>query len=179
MGVDEVGRGPLFGHVVSAACIMPKNEYIMGIKDSKKMTEKQRNLMQRLIWSKALAIGFGAASPKEIDQYNILEATKLAMVRAINEAVKFQAPDIILIDAVQLELPYRVESIVGGDNKSYAIASASILAKVARDSLCYGWDKIYPGYGIAQHKGYGTKMHMEALHKLGATKAHRKTFIKL
>ncbi|MFR9278118.1 RNase HII [Ezakiella coagulans] len=175
-GIDEVGRGPLFGDVVCAAVIMKKNNYIVGIDDSKKLTEKKRNIYFNEIYKRACAIGLGSASKEEIDEINILNATKLAMTRALNEAARIVQPDIVLVDAVKLDIPYKTLSIIHGDHLSYNIAAASIIAKVSRDRLCYGWDKMYPEYGILKHKGYGTKAHREAILKYGRTPLHRESF---
>lgn len=175
-GIDEVGRGPLFGDVVAAAVIMKKNEYIVGINDSKKLTEKKRNLFYNEIFKRAVAIGLGSASKDEIDEFNILNATKLAMKRALQEVSMIKSPDIVLVDAVHLDIDLKTKGIIHGDELSYNIAAASIIAKVSRDRLCYGWDKLYPGYSLLKNKGYGTKAHIEAIRTLGFTPLHRKSF---
>lgn len=175
-GVDEVGRGPLFGDVAAAAVIMKKNIFMVGINDSKKLTEKKRNLFFNEISKRAVAIGVGLASREEIDELNILNATKLAMKRAIREVSLIQIPDIVLVDAVHLDIDLKTEGIIHGDQLSYNIAAASIIAKVSRDRLCYGWDKLYPGYELLKNKGYGTKSHIEAIKKLGFTPLHRRSF---
>ena len=178
MGIDEVGRGPLFGGVLSAAVIMPKHRYIVGVNDSKKLSEKNRKLFFNLIWKEALAIGVGYYDNNIIDNINILEATNLAMIDAYEEASIFKMPELVLVDAVKLNISSKQESIVHGDEKSYNIACASIVAKVLRDNLCYGWNKIYPNYAILKNKGYGTKEHIEAIKKYGITNLHRRSFLK-
>lgn len=175
-GIDEVGRGCLFGDVVVAAVIMKRYSYIEGIRDSKKLTEKKRNILFDEIIKNAVAVGLGSATAKEIDEINILNATKLAMKRSIYELELFKKPDIILIDSVKLDIPDKHISFNHADDLSYNVACASIVAKVSRDRLCYGWEKIYPGYDIAKHKGYGTKAHREAIIKFGSTNLHRKSF---
>ncbi len=178
MGVDEVGRGPLFGGVVSAAVLMPKNIYLVGINDSKKLSAKKRELFYKEIFHSALAIGFGYVDEKIIDEINILEATKLAMIDAINNASKIQKPDLILVDSVKLDGFSDLCSFNHGDELSYNIASASIIAKQARDALCYGWEKMFPGYDILSNKGYGTKKHYLGIDEHGITPLHRRSFLK-
>ena len=161
-GCDEAGRGPLCGPVVAAAVILPEGEIIEGLNDSKKLTEKKREKLFDEITSRALAYGIAEASPAEIDEINILNASMLAMRRAI-EALPLPA-DFALIDGnCQRGFTIPVETIVGGDAKSYSIAAASILAKVTRDRGCIELDRQYPEYGIAKHKGYPTKDHMNAV----------------
>ncbi len=173
-GVDEVGRGPLFGPVVCAAVILPKDFYNEGIKDSKKLTEKKREEMYKIIEENAISIGIGIKDEKVIDEVNIYEATKLAMKEAINNlSVK---PEHVLIDAVKLDISIPSTSIIKGDALSESIAAASIIAKVTRDHLIYELDKIYPEYDLKNNKGYGTKKHIEALYKYGPSPKHRKTF---
>ena len=178
MGVDEVGRGPLFGGVAAAALIMPKNIFIMGINDSKKLSEKKRKIFFNEIWKRSLAIGLGYMDEKVIDKVNILEATKLAMDQAIKNASKILKPDLIIIDSVKLSGYDNLLSIDHGDQISYNVAAASIVAKVSRDNLCYGWDKIYPGYDLKNNKGYGTKKHYLGLDQEGITDLHRRSFLK-
>lgn len=173
-GVDEVGRGPLIGPVVACACILPKGFYHKDIKDSKKLSEKKRNEMYKIILDNAVSIGIGVVSESVIDEVNIYEATKIAMKKAIDDlSVK---PEHILIDAMKLDIDIPRTSIIKGDAKSESIASASIVAKVTRDAMLDLMDKEYPMYDLKHNKGYGTKKHMEALKKYGACKYHRKTF---
>ena len=176
-GVDEAGRGPLCGPVVAAACILPTGLVIEGLNDSKKLTEKKREALFDWICENALAYSIAQASVEEIDALNILEADLLAMRRAIDGlSIK---PDCALIDgnvARDFQIPAR--PVVHGDAISPSIAAASILAKVTRDRLCVELDRDYPQYGIAKHKGYGTKAHMEALRTHGPAPIHRKQFIR-
>ncbi len=174
-GVDEVGRGPLAGPVVTAAVILDPNKPIEGLNDSKKLTEKRREQLEPIIKQNALAWSVGRAEVEEIDQINILQATLLAMKRAV-EGLSTQ-PDHALVDgnkAPNLACP--VTTIIKGDQSEPAIAAASILAKVARDREMVEMDKKYPGYGLAQHKGYPTKQHQQALIDLGVTEIHRQSF---
>lgn len=176
-GIDEAGRGPLMGPVCAAAVILPPHFEIEGLNDSKKLTEKKREALFPIITSSAVAYGIAYATEKEIDELNILNATMLAMNRAI-KALSVKA-DFALIDgncSRSIEIPSK--TIVGGDAKCPSISAASILAKVSRDRLCYELDKKYPEYGFAKHKGYGTKEHMEALKKYGPCSCHRMTFLK-
>lgn len=176
-GVDEAGRGPLCGPVCAAACILPCGLVIDGLNDSKKLTEAKREKLYDVITENAVAYSIAFGSVEEINELNILEATLLAMRRAIDGlSVK---PDFALIDGNicrDFQLPAR--SLIHGDALSPSIAAASILAKVTRDRLCYELDKEYPEYGIAKHKGYGTKAHMDALRKYGPAPIHRKQFIR-
>lgn len=174
-GVDEVGRGPLAGPVVTAAVILDLNKPIEGLNDSKKLTEKRREQLAPIIKQNALAWSLGRAEVEEIDQINILQATLLAMKRAV-EGLDIQ-PDHALIDGNKApDLACPVTTIIKGDQSEPAIAAASILAKVARDNEMVEMDNKYPGYGLAQHKGYPTKQHQEALIKLGVTDIHRRSF---
>lgn len=177
-GCDEAGRGPLAGPVSIAACIMPleQENIIQGINDSKKLSEKKRELLYNEILVRAIAYKIVLIDEKIIDKINILNATKKGMVEVIN---KLQVkPDIALIDAVKgLDLTCKQEGIIKGDAQSYNIACASILAKVYRDHYMQGLDKKYPEYQFAKHKGYGTKLHIELLKKYGPSKVHRKSFI--
>jgi ribonuclease HII len=173
-GVDEVGRGPLAGPVVAAAVILPKDFYLEGIDDSKKLSEKRREEYSEIIKKDALSIGISMISPPIIDEINIYEATKKAMKEAISHLTP--KPDFILIDAMKLELPYAFESIIKGDAQSISIAAASIVAKVTRDHLMKELAKTYPQYGFAQNMGYGTKEHIHAIDKYGITPYHRKSF---
>lgn len=174
-GVDEVGRGPLAGDVVAAAVILDPDKPVLGLNDSKKLSEKKRNDLFPLIQQQALAFAIGRASPQEIDQINILQASLLAMKRAV-EQLGIQ-PDFIYVDGNRLpQWPYDAFAVVKGDSKVLSIAAASILAKVTRDSELIELDKQFPDYGFAQHKGYPTPVHMEALKRLGPTPVHRKSF---
>lgn len=176
-GIDEVGRGPLAGPVVTAAVVLDELTVFEGINDSKKVSEKNRNRLFDEITEKAIDISIGMAWPEEIDEYNILGATKLAMKRAV-EGLK-RNPDHLLIDAVKLDdIPIRQTSLIKGDEKSVSIAAASIIAKVTRDRMMVDYDLEYPAYDFASNKGYGTAKHYEGLNKEGYTQIHRKSFIK-
>lgn len=173
-GIDEVGRGPLVGPVVTAAVILPKDFYDERINDSKKLTEKKRELLYDVIMENAVSVGIGISSEDVIDKINILEATKKAMIEAVNNlSVK---PEHLLIDAVKLNIDIPQTSIIKGDAKSESIAAASIIAKVTRDRMMIELDKIHPEYDFKHNKGYGTKKHIEAIEKYGIIKEHRKTF---
>lgn len=173
-GVDEVGRGPLIGSVVAACVILPFDFALEGLTDSKKLSEKKRDEFYKIIWDKAIAIGIGIVDEKVIDEVNIYEATKIAMKKAICDTdIK---PDHVLIDAMPLDIDVPTTSIIKGDAKSISIAAASVIAKVTRDRMMYELDKIYPMYGLASNKGYGTKKHIEAIKKYGITKYHRLSF---
>lgn len=173
-GVDEVGRGPLAGPVVSAAVIMPKDFYLEGITDSKKLSEKKRNEYEKLIFENAIAVSLSFIDEKIIDDINIYEASRKAMIEAINNlCVK---PDIVLVDAMPLDIDIETESIIKGDEKSFTIACASIVAKQARDRFMDELALKYPDYGFEKHKGYPTKLHKEALKKYGVLDIHRKTY---
>ena len=174
-GVDEVGRGPLCGPVVTAAVILDPQNPIAGLNDSKKLSEKKREALFEEIREKALAWCIARADVEEIDELNILHATMLAMQRAV--AGLSVQPDLALIDGNRCpQLPCRAEAVIKGDGKVPEIGAASILAKVARDREMAEMEKLYPGYGIDGHKGYPTKVHMEALKQLGATPVHRRSF---
>ena len=175
-GVDEVGRGPLAGAVVTAAVILDPENPIEGLADSKKLSESRREMLAELIKERALAWAVGRAEVEEIDKLNILQATLLAMQRAL-EALQ-PTPDHALIDGNRcpLNLPCSAEFVIQGDGKIEAISAASILAKVARDSEMVELDKQYPGYGLAGHKGYPTKAHIQALAELGVSPIHRRSF---
>lgn len=175
-GVDEVGRGPLIGPVVTACCVLPKDFELIGLTDSKKLTEKKREEYYKYIKENCIAYGIGEASPKRIDEINIYQATKEAMIMAINK-VREQVPlEHVLIDAMPLELDIPSTSIIKGDAKSISIAAASVLAKVTRDHMMIELDKKYPEYGFAKHKGYPTKKHLEAIHEYGLIDGYRKTY---
>ncbi len=175
-GVDEVGRGPLAGPVVCAAVIMPFDELIDGVTDSKKLSEKKRNELSEKIKEKAICYSIFEVWQDEIDELNILNAVKKCMVGAV-KGLKNQ-PDITLVDGVDTHLDINAEYIVKGDLKSYTIGCASILAKVYRDNLMVEYAKEFPEYGFDKHKGYGTKIHIEKIKEIGPCKLHRKTFIK-
>ena len=176
-GIDEVGRGPLCGPVVASAVILPKDCQILYLNDSKKLSEKKREELYDVIMEQAIAVGVGMASPQRIDEINILQATYEAMRQAIS-SLKVK-PAVLLNDAVtipEVEIPQI--PIIKGDVKSVSIAAASIIAKVTRDRMMVEYDRIYPGYDLASNKGYGTKVHMEALKTVGPCEIHRRTFIK-
>ena len=176
-GVDEAGRGPLAGPVCAAAVILPRGLEIPGLNDSKKLTDKRRRELAPIIKEQALAYGIAFASHEEIDQINILQATFLAMERAIAE-LKIK-PDLLLIDGNrQKDFGINAETLVKGDSRSANIAAASVLAKVTRDDHMEAMAQQYPGYGFEIHKGYGTKAHYEALRSLGPCPIHRMTFLK-
>lgn len=176
-GIDEAGRGPLSGPVVAGACILPDDIVIPGLNDSKKITEKKRELLYDVIINSAISYGIGMASPQEIDELNILNATMLAMHRAL-EKLNPKA-DFALIDgniARGFDIP--TKTIIKGDSVSASISAASILAKVTRDRLCLEDAIKYPEYNFAKHKGYSTKEHMDAVRKYGPSEIHRKSFLK-
>ena len=175
-GVDEVGRGPLAGPVVAAAVILDPGNPIEGLMDSKKITEKKREALAEEIKEKALSWSISRVDVDEIDRINILQASLQAMTIAVLELG--QQPDYVMIDGnrVPEDITIRAEAVVKGDDRVACISAASIIAKVARDNEMIEMDGVYPGYGLAKHKGYPTKVHIEALHKLGVTKIHRKSF---
>ena len=177
-GIDEAGRGPLAGPVVVASVIMKPNSMIEGVNDSKKVSENKREKLYDIILEEAISYGIGIVYQDEIDKINILQATKKGLTESINQMeIK---PNIIMVDALTgidtLGIPYK--SIIKGDAKCYSISCASIIAKVTRDRIMREWDKVYPEYGFATHKGYGTAKHIAALKEFGPTPIHRKTFIK-
>ena len=188
-GVDEVGRGPLAGPVVVACALMPKTSMIEGVNDSKKISEKKREQLYEQITSEAISYGIGIIDQKEIDEINILQATKKGLTTAIKDMeaklakkpeLEITKPDAILVDALTKidtdGIPYK--SIIHGDAISYSIACASIIAKVTRDRIMRQWDEIYPQYGFAKHKGYGTAAHIKAIKEYGPCTLHRASFIK-
>lgn len=176
-GVDEAGRGPLAGPVVAAACILPDGFQIEGLNDSKKLSEKKRDKLFDIIIENALDFSIAMASVEEIEEINILNAAMLAMKRAI-DGLEIK-PDLALIDGnTSRGFTVPTKTVVGGDAKSPSIAAASILAKVTRDRMCYEFDKEFPEYGFAKHKGYGTKVHIEAIKTYGVTPIHRPSFLK-
>ena len=173
-GVDEVGRGPLVGPVVACACILPVNYQLKGLNDSKKLTEKKREELYPLLIKDAISYGIGIIDAKIIDEVNIYEASKLAMLQAISKlSVK---PEHVLIDAMKLDLDIPSTSIIHGDALSLSIAAASVIAKVTRDHMMMELDEKYPMYGFKEHKGYPTKKHLEALKKYGPLDNYRFTY---
>ncbi len=175
-GVDEVGRGPLIGPVVAACCVLPSDFKLEGLTDSKKLTEKKREQFYPYIIAQSLAYGIGIVQPEEIDKINIYEATKKAMIMAINQVKKQIKLEHVLIDAMPLNLDIPSTSIIKGDLKSISIAAASVIAKVTRDHMMIELDKKYPEYGFASHKGYPTKKHIEAIYKYGLIDGYRVTY---
>lgn len=177
-GIDEAGRGPLAGPVVVASVILPQDSMIEGINDSKKVSEAKREKLYDLIINESISYGIGIIYQDEIDEINILQATKKGLTEAIKQMeIK---PNIIMVDALNgidtLGIPYK--SIIKGDAKCYSIAAASIIAKVTRDRIMREWDKVYPEYGFGSHKGYGTAKHIAAIREFGPCPIHRRTFIK-
>ena len=175
-GVDEVGRGPLAGPVVCAAVIMPLDDVIDGVDDSKKLSEKKRIALAEIIKSKAIAYNIAEVSEREIDEINILQAVRRCMTAAVN-GLKIK-PDVTLVDGNDTGLPVNAEYVIKGDAKSYTIGCASIIAKVYRDELMKEYAKEYPGYGFEKNKGYGSAAHIAAIKENGPCKLHRKTVIK-
>ena len=173
-GVDEVGRGPLAGPVVAAAVILPKGSKILGLNDSKKIPKSKHKEIYEAVLQEAIAIGIGVKDNQVIDQVNIYEATKLAMMEAIGQLDP--QPQHLLIDAMKLDLPISQTSIIKGDANSLSIAAASIVAKVTRDQMMEEFDRKYPGYDFAQNAGYGTAKHLAGLDQLGVTPIHRRSF---
>ena len=175
-GIDEAGRGPLAGPVVVASVIMPADSIIEGVNDSKKVSEKKREKLYDLILEEAISYGVGIIGQDEIDDINILNATKKGLTMSLKELDK--KPDLIIVDALThidtLGIPY--ESIIKGDAKCYSISAASIIAKVTRDRIMREWDKVYPQYGFATHKGYGTAAHIAAIKEYGLCPIHRRSF---
>ncbi len=175
-GIDEAGRGPLAGPVVAGAVILPKDLKIWHLNDSKQLSERQREELYQEIMEKAVSVGVGVVSHKRIDQINILQATYEAMQQAV--AGLSVEPDLLLNDAVTIpRISIRQVPIVKGDAKSLSIAAASVIAKVTRDRIMVEYDRLYPKYGFAGHKGYGAKTHIEAIRKYGVSPIHRKTFL--
>ncbi|HEM4278992.1 TPA: ribonuclease HII [Streptococcus suis] len=173
-GIDEVGRGPLAGPVVAAAVILPKGCKIRYLNDSKKIAKSKHESIYQEVMERALAVGVGVKDAAVIDQVNIYEATKLAMLEALGQLSR--EPEHLLIDAMKLDTPIPQTSIIKGDANSLSIAAASIVAKVTRDKMMADYDKEFAGYGFAKNAGYGTAEHLEGLNKLGITPIHRKTF---
>ncbi len=179
-GVDEVGRGPLAGPVVAAAVVLPEDVDVLGIDDSKKLSEKRREELFDVILEKAVAWGIGMADHSTIDEINILQATKLAMKDAIADlSGKLEGIDYVIFDAVKInDLKLPQEAVIKGDSKILAVAAASIVAKVTRDRMMVAYAEEYPGYGFEKNKGYGTKQHYEGIARQGICPIHRKTFLK-
>lgn len=175
-GVDEVGRGPLIGPVVTACVVLPRDFKLDGLTDSKKLSEKKREIFYDYIKDNALACEVGIIGPDKIDEVNIYEATKLAMYQAIDKVSNKLNLEHVLIDAMPLDLEIPSTSIIKGDAKSISIAAASVIAKVTRDRMMYELDIEYPQYGFKNHKGYPTKKHIEAIHKYGLIGGYRKTY---
>lgn len=176
-GVDEVGRGPLIGPVVAACCVLQKDFLLEGLTDSKKISEKKRNIFYDYITKNCLAYGIGIVSPEEIDKINIYEASRKAMMIAIKDVQKKVNLQHVLVDAMPLpDLEIPSTSIIKGDLKSISISAASVIAKVTRDNMMIELDKKYPNYGYAKHKGYPTKAHIEAINKYGLIDGYRKTY---
>lgn len=177
-GIDEAGRGPLAGPVVVASVIMPRNSMIEGVNDSKKISEKKREELYDKIIDEAISYGVGIIDQTEIDEINILEATKKGLTTSLKELTL--KPDLILVDALKgidtLGIPYK--SIIKGDALCYSISAASIIAKVTRDRIMRQWDEIYPQYGFEKHKGYGTAAHIAAIKEYGLCPIHRRSFTK-
>ena len=177
-GIDEAGRGPLAGPVVVAAVVLPKDSFIEGVNDSKKISEKKREKVYEEIINSAISYSVGIIDEKTIDDINILNATKLGLTTAIKGLTV--RPDLILVDALTnidtCGIPYK--SVIKGDAKEYSIAAASIIAKVTRDRIMSQWDEIYPEYGFIKHKGYGTAAHIAVIKEKGPCKIHRRSFIK-
>lgn len=177
-GIDEAGRGPLAGPVVVASVIMPRDSFIEGVNDSKKISESKREKLYEKIIEEAISYGVGIIDQKEIDEINILNATKKGLTTSLKE-LKVR-PNLILVDALTgidtLQIPY--QSMIKGDAKAYSISAASIIAKVTRDRIMRQWDEIYPMYGFAKHKGYGTAAHIAAIKEYGICPLHRLSFVK-
>ncbi len=174
-GTDEAGRGPLYGPVVAACVVLPEGFELKGLNDSKKLTEKKRNLFYDYIIKHAI-YGVGIVSAKEIDEINIYEASRKAMIVAIDKVRKQVPLEYVLSDAMPIDIDIPVMPIIKGDAKSMSIAAASVIAKVTRDRMMYEIDKKYPMYGFKNHKGYPTKKHLEAIKKYGLISGYRKTY---
>ncbi|OGU18818.1 MAG: ribonuclease HII [Ignavibacteria bacterium GWA2_55_25] len=174
-GVDEAGRGPLAGPVVAAAVVFPKEVYLEGVDDSKKLSPHRREQLFPLIHERALGVGIGVVSHEEIDRINIYQASILAMKKALDQLS--MVPSLVLADGNSFRHEtLRFENIIKGDARSFTIATASIIAKVTRDGLMREYDRLFPGYGFAKHKGYGTREHVEAIRRNGLCEIHRRSF---
>lgn len=173
-GVDEVGRGPLAGPVVAAAVILGEDFFLPGLNDSKALSEKKREIFYQYIMNHAVSVGIGSATAQEIDMYNIYQATKLAMKRAIHNLT--MPPEYLLVDAMEIPLPIPQKSIIKGDAKSISIAASSIVAKVTRDRYMKDLGEKYPHYGFENHMGYGTAQHLKSIEKYGVIEEHRRSF---
>ncbi|MFJ7747027.1 ribonuclease HII [Peribacillus sp. NPDC097295] len=173
-GIDEVGRGPLAGPVVTSAVILPEDFYLPGLNDSKKISESKREQFYETIYKEAISIGVGIVHSEKIDEINIYQATKKAMMAAVNNLSEL--PDHLLIDAMELDIPIPQLSLIKGDARSITISAASIVAKVTRDRMMMEYGVKYPEYGFEKHMGYGTSQHLEALEKHGLTPWHRRSF---
>ncbi|GKT03913.1 ribonuclease HII [Furfurilactobacillus entadae] len=174
VGIDEVGRGPLAGPVVTCAIELPHDFHVLGVNDSKQLTAQDREVLYPQILAACVGVGIGIASPKQIDTLNIYQATRVAMRDAVLALP--QQPDLLLIDAMQIDVPIDQQKLIKGDARSISIGAASIVAKVYRDHLMTMYDQIYPGYGFQQNDGYGTKVHLTALDDQGVTPIHRRSF---
>ena len=174
-GTDEAGRGPLYGPVVAACVVLPKNFELIGLNDSKKLSEKKRNLFYDYLIKNTI-YGIGIVSPEEIDKINIYEASRKAMIKAIKEVKKQIKLEYVLSDAMPIDIDIPVMPIIKGDAKSISIAAASVIAKVTRDNILYEIDKKHPEYGFKNHKGYPTKKHLEAIEKYGLIEGYRKSY---
>ena len=174
-GTDEAGRGPLYGPVVAACVVLPKNFELEGLNDSKKLSEKKRNVFYNYIVENTI-YGVGIIGPEEIDQINIYEASRQAMIKAIKEVQKQVKLKYVLSDAMPIDIDIPVMPIIKGDAKSMSIAAASVIAKVTRDRILYEVDQKHPEYGFKNHKGYPTKKHLEAINKYGLIDGYRKTY---
>ncbi len=174
-GIDEAGRGCLFGDVVAAAVILPKGTVIEEINDSKKLSAAKREEIYDQIMSSSIAVGIGRADSETIDRINIKQAARLAMKLAVEQLPV--TPEYLLVDAEKVDVPIPQLSIIKGDQRSQSVAAASIVAKVTRDRLCKEWDAMYPEYGIAVHKGYATKLHRENILQFGPSPMHRRSFL--
>ncbi len=180
-GIDEVGRGPIAGPVVACAIVMPRGEKIAGVRDSKKLSEKRRELLNQAILSSCVAVGIGSKSPQVIDEINIRQATLLAMKEALlclkTKQGRVLTPDFVVIDAERIDTRCEQISVIKGDDRIYAVSCASIVAKVYRDHLMIRYGADHPEYGFAKHKGYGTKAHYAAIRQHGLLPIHRRSFI--
>ncbi len=175
-GVDEVGRGCLFGDVVAAAVILPPGLVLEGVDDSKKLTEKKRDALYEVIMEKAIAVGIGVVDVPTIERINIKQAARAAMKQAVEKLSVY--PEQLLVDAEKVDVDIEQLAVIHGDALSQSIAAASIVAKVTRDGMCLAWELEYPGYEIAIHKGYATRVHRERIALLGPTPLHRRTFLR-